>query len=144
MADRAFLDTNILLYSISEDPQEIAKRDSARALMLGLPCALSVQVCQEFFHQATRPGGRFRLSADKAQRALTRFRHLPVQETTLSLFDSALAVQARTGYSIWDSLIVAAAQALGCNILYTEDMQDGRIIDGLRIVNPFRAGAILP
>ncbi len=60
------------------------------------------------------------------------------------MLDNAISLQARTGYSIRDSLIVAAAQALGCTILYTEDMQDGRIIDGLRIVNPFREGAVLP
>lgn len=144
VADRAFLDTNILLYSISEDPLEIDKKGRARAILSTQTCTISVQVLQEFFHQSTRPTGRYRMSGDNALIAVARFRYLPVQETSLSVFDAALSITARTGYSIWDSLIVAAAQALGCNILYSEDMQDGRIIDGLRILNPFREGASLP
>ncbi|UAK24797.1 PIN domain-containing protein [Sphingomonas nostoxanthinifaciens] len=144
MAERCFLDTNILLYAVSRDPTEVDKSRVAQALVLDASCTLSVQVCQEFVHQATRPTGRFGMTLEEARRVLHAVRHLPIQETTLALFEAALAVSARTGYSIWDSLIVAAAQALGCNILYTEDLQDGRIIDRLRIVNPFREGAFVP
>lgn len=144
MADRHFVDTNLLLYAVSSDPAELAKREVARTIIFGADCAMSVQVFQEFLNQATHPKGRFGFSVDDAAAWLAGLRRFPVQDTTLALFDAALAVTSRTGYSIWDSLIVAAAQALGCNILYTEDMQDGRIIDGLRIVNPFREGATLP
>ncbi|QJU56478.1 PIN domain-containing protein [Sphingomonas sp. AP4-R1] len=144
MTDRWFLDTNVLLYAISQNPADVEKGRIARSLVFQTSCALSVQVFQEFLNQATHPKGGFGLSLDAAEKVLAGYRRFPVQETTLALFDTALAVTSRTGYSIWDSLIVAAAQALGCNILYSEDMQDGRIIDGLRILNPFREGASLP
>lgn len=143
MTDFCFLDTNILLYAIGEDLAETEKRMLARAIVLDKPCAISVQVCQEFIHQATRSNGRFKFSLAEAKQRLLGFRRFSVQENTVALLDAAFGIAERTNYSIWDSLIIAAAQALGCTILYSEDMQDGRIIDGLRIVNPFREGALV-
>ena len=55
----------------------------------------------------------------------------------MPLFEDAMTLLQRYQLSFWDSTIVAAARAQGCDILYTEDMQDGRIIDRLRIVSPF-------
>lgn len=54
------------------------------------------------------------------------------------MLDAARYVEQQTNYSWWDCLIVAAAIAQGCDTLATEDMQHGRVLDGLRIVNPFR------
>jgi predicted nucleic acid-binding protein len=65
-------------------------------------------------------------------------RRFQVQETTLPVFDSALRIKAQHQLSYWDSAIVAAARALGCRTLYSEDMGDGRDVDGVQIVNPFR------
>ena len=56
----------------------------------------------------------------------------------IDLFNTALDVKGRTGYSYYDSLIIASAIHADCKILYTEDMQDGREILGLRIVDPFQ------
>jgi predicted nucleic acid-binding protein len=139
-----FLDTNVFLYSLSRNPDEGRKRAIARALIDHGSGALSVQVLREFLHQATRPGGKLRLAHADALPFLALWQRMPVQEETIAVLVNAVALQARTGYTVWDSLIVAAAQALGCNILYTEDLQDGRMIDGLRIVDPFREGASLP
>jgi predicted nucleic acid-binding protein len=61
-----------------------------------------------------------------------------VQATTLPVLVAALEIKAAHGFSYWDCAILAAARALGCDRLYTEDMQHGREIDGVRIVNPFR------
>jgi predicted nucleic acid-binding protein len=133
-----FLDTNILLYAISPDPEEADKRTLADALLNREDGALSVQVLQEFYVQATRPTRVGRLSHDLAAglvHAWTRFR---VQETSRPILRAALEIKAAHGFSYWDSAIIAAARALGCRELYSEDMSHGREIDGVIIVNPFR------
>lgn len=69
---------------------------------------------------------------------LEGWRRFPIRETTLDLLDLGFEIQARHRFSFWDSMIVAAARAQGCDILWSEDMDDGRIVDGMRIANPFR------
>jgi predicted nucleic acid-binding protein len=133
-----FLDTNVLLYSISRDPAEAAKRDRAVALLDQDDNALSVQVLQEFYVQATRPTRRDPVSHDIATgliRAWLRFR---VQEITVAVMTEALRIKATHGFSYWDAAIVAAARALGCREVYSEDMAHGRDVEGTIIVNPFR------
>ncbi|MEO7690164.1 MAG: PIN domain-containing protein [Sphingomonas sp.] len=132
-----FLDTNILLYSITADPNEIHKRDVARALIDDNDCALSVQVMNEFFYQATRPNRADRLAPEDAIALIARWRRFPVQANDLALFDSTWEIHRRIKYSWWDSAIVAAARAMGCEKLATEDLDHGRVIDSLRIENPF-------
>lgn len=135
---KVFLDTNVLLYAISRFPEEDAKRARAWELIDGGQIALSLQVLQEFYYQATRPKARNPLPPEMARDFVDRWRRFPVQETTLALFDSGLEIQSRHRFSFWDSMIVAAAKAQGCDILWSEDMDHGRIIDGMRIANPFR------
>jgi predicted nucleic acid-binding protein len=67
-----------------------------------------------------------------------RFR---VQEITLSILTGALEIKATHGFSYWNSAIIAAARALGCRELYSEDMTRGREVEGVAIVNPFRRAA---
>lgn len=133
-----FLDTNILLYSISREPAEAVKRARAIELLDRDDGALSLQVLQEFYVQATRPTRADRLPHDIAAgliRAWTRFR---MQDLNLALLAAALEIKARHGFSYWDSAVIAAARALGCRELYSEDLQHGRQVDGVTIVNPFR------
>ncbi len=133
-----FLDTNILLYAIRPHPEETGKREQADALLNSDDCALSVQVLQEFYVQATRTTRAGRLPHGLAVgliRAWTRFR---VQEITLPVLEAALEIKAAHGFSYWDSAIIAAARALGCSRLYSEDMSHGRQVDGVTIINPFR------
>lgn len=132
-----FLDTNVLLYSITATSAEILKRDAARALIDAGGCALSVQVLNEFFYQATRASRADRLAPEDAIALITRWRRFPVQPNDLELFDSTWEIHRRTKYSWWDSAIVAAARAMGCEKLMTEDLDHGRVIDSVRIENPF-------
>lgn len=134
----SFLDTNILLYSISDLPGEVAKQRRSADLLKGRDIVLSVQVLQEFYWQATKPTRQWRLSPETAQGLIASWRRFPVQETSLDLLDLGFEIQAQHRFSHWDSMIVAAAKAQGCDILWTEDMDDGRIVDGMRIANPFR------
>jgi predicted nucleic acid-binding protein len=133
-----FLDTNILLYSISTDPSESAKHDIAVALMERDDCALSVQVLQEFYVQATRPTRDDPLSHEIAAGLVRTWTRFPVQETTLAIVEGAFQIKATHRFSYWDSIIITAARALGCDILCSEDLAHGRKIEGMRIVNPFR------
>ncbi len=133
-----FFDTNVLLYAISPAPHEAAKRARAEVLLLQPDGAVSVQVLQEFYVQATRATRQARLAHEDAVdlvRAWTRFR---VQEMTMALLERALEIKAAHGFSYWDSAIIAAACALGCSTLYTEDLAHGRQIDDVVIINPFR------
>lgn len=114
------------------------KRQRAIDLLDRADGALSVQVLQEFYVQATRPSRADALSHEIAAgliHAWTRFR---VQEIDLEILSAALEIKATRGFSYWDSAIVAAARALGCRELYSEDMSHGQRIDHVVIVNPFR------
>ena len=133
-----FFDTNILIYSISRDPAEAAKRERAAALLQRDDGALSIQVLQEFYAQATRPTRPHRLPHDIAVRLIRTWTRFELQEMTHAILNSALEIKGETGFSYWDSAIIAAARAMGCAELYTEDMSHGRQIDGVTIINPFR------
>jgi predicted nucleic acid-binding protein len=133
-----FLDTNILLYSISRDPGESAKRQRAIDLLERDEGALSVQVLQEFYVQATRPSRPDPLPHDIAAGLIVTWARFRVQETTLSILTGALEIKKAHGFSYWDSAIIAAARALGCRKLYSEDMSHGREVEGIKIIDPFR------
>jgi predicted nucleic acid-binding protein len=138
MIARRFIDTNILLYSISRDPREARKREHAIALLQEDDLALSVQVLQEFYVQATRASRSDPLPHDLAAGLVHAWRRFPVQDITIGVLLAALELKAQHGFSYWDSAIVAAARALGCRELFSEDLSHGQQIDGLLIVNPFR------
>jgi predicted nucleic acid-binding protein len=133
-----FLDTNILLYSISRDPNETAKREKAIALLERDNCTLSVQVLQEFYVQATRPTRTAPLPHDIAAGLMRAWERFRVQETDVALVHAALEVKARYGFSYWDAAIIAAAIALGCETLFTEDLSHGQVVEGVRVLDPFR------
>jgi predicted nucleic acid-binding protein len=133
-----FLDTNVLLYSISSDPRESTKRARAIALLDRNDCGLSVQVLQEFYVQATRSSRADALPHDLAAGLIQTWLRFDVQEITVPVLASALEIKATHGFSYWDSAIIAAARALGCGELHTEDLSHGRVIDGMAIINPFR------
>jgi predicted nucleic acid-binding protein len=133
-----FLDTNILLYSISGDPAEAAKRDIAIALLDADDIALSVQVLQEFYVQATRVTRPDALPHEIAAGLIRTWLRFKIQETTLPVALGALDIKVTHRLSYWDAAIVAAARALGCRELLSEDMSHGQEVEGVLIVNPFR------
>ena len=133
-----FIDTNILLYSISRDPAEATKREIAIALLDNENIALSVQVLQEFYVQATRATRPDAVAHDIAVGLVRTWLRFKIQEMTLAVMLDALEIKASYGLSYWDAAIVAAARALGCRQLLSEDMRHGREIEGVQINNPFR------
>ena len=133
-----FLDTNILIYSVSDHPEERRKRDIATDLIDNADCVLSVQVLQEFYFQVTRPSRATRLPPAMAGEFVRTWMRFPVQENTIALLTSAMELSQRDRLSIWDALIVAAAQVAGCEILMSEDLSHGQKFGQLHVENPFR------
>jgi len=132
-----FVDTNVLLYAVSTVPDEEAKARVARSILDEDDLAVSVQVLQEFYVQATRPSRDGRLSHDQASALVEAFLRFPVQDTTVTLVRAALEARERYRISYWDAAIVEAARTLGCRTLLSEDLSDGRDYDGVQVVNPF-------
>jgi predicted nucleic acid-binding protein len=134
-----FVDTNVLLYAVSTAEGEREKARAALAILDSRDLALSVQVLQEFYVQATH----FRRSTPLTHRQastlieslLLRFR---VQEMTIELLRLALEARERWKLSYWDAAIVEAARLTGSSVLLSEDLQHGISFAGLRVENPFR------
>ena len=98
---------------------------------------VSYQVLQEFCNVASA-SKRLSLSAEQTM-AFASLLLAPMNQVapSLALLTAALKIKADVGYSFYDSLIAAAAAQAGCHVLYSEDMQHGQLVAGLRIVNPF-------
>lgn len=135
-----FLDTNILLYAISRDPAEKQKADIALGLLEQDDWALSVQVLQEFYVQATRVTKSAPLSHEQAVNLIESWLRFPTQAITIAVLQSALRTKARHGLSYWDAAILEAARAIGCQVVYSEDLSTCTDYDGIRVVNPFVVG----
>ena len=133
-----FVDTNVLLYATSTAAEERIKKETALAVLDDLDLALSVQVLQEFYVQATHPAKTERLTHEEAVALVESWMRFRVQEISVRLLQDALATTHRWQISYWDASIVEAARAAGCSTLLSEDLQDGMDFAGVRVVNPFR------
>ncbi len=131
MNDKAFFDTNVLLYAFRKDD---ARGPLAETLAAG--GAVSVQVLNEFVAVAR---GKLDKGWEEVRRALDVLRVFCPEPVpiTVETHERAVHIAERYGYSIFDSLIIAAALQVGASTLYSLDMRDGQMIDGLTIRNPF-------
>jgi predicted nucleic acid-binding protein len=132
MNDKPFFDTNVILYAFRQDD---ARGQVAKAL-LAEGGAVSVQVLNEFVAVARRKLHRSWEEVRRALGILRVFCSEPVP-LTIETHERALHIAERYGYSIFDSLIIAAALHVGAGTLYSENMRDGQAIDGVTIRNPF-------
>lgn len=132
-----FVDTNVLLYAISHDPDEQEKSTRANDLLSAGDVGLSVQVLQEFYVQATRDSRADRLTHEQAAALVDSFLRFPVQETTVGVMLAALSTRHRFEISYWDAAILEAARTLGCEVVLSEDLSDGQDYGGVLVTNPF-------
>lgn len=132
-----FVDTNVLLYAVSTVRAERAKNRRALEILEQDDLALSVQVLQEFYVQATRPTKRRRLSHDHAVALIESWLRYRVEENSVELMRNALATRVRWKVSYWDAAIVESARQSGSEVLLTEDLQHGFNFAGVRVENPF-------
>jgi len=133
---RAFLDTNVLVYT--DDPRDPVKQAKALDLikqhLLSRKGVVSLQVLQEYFVLAT---GKLKLDSALAKERIEVFARLQVVEPTVTDILAAIDLHRLRGLSFWDALVVHSARQAGCSVLLTEDLQHGQEFDGVKIVNPF-------
>lgn len=138
MTSRAFVDTNVLVYAV--DDADPVKRDAARELLrtaepAGL--ALSTQVLCEFYVVVTRRLAVPLAEAD-AEAAVELLAKLPLVTTDVELVRSGITVSRSERISLWDGLMVAAAETAGCDVLLSEDLAAGATYGSVRVENPFQ------
>ncbi|HEX9175086.1 MAG TPA: PIN domain-containing protein [Mycobacterium sp.] len=132
-----FVDTNVLLYAISRDPEERDKAQRANEILTARDLALSVQVLQEFYVQATRTSRPDAITHDQAVALVESFMRFPVATITAELMLAAVATHWRFGVSYWDAAILEASRFLGCDVVLSEDLSNGEDYGGVRVQNPF-------
>jgi predicted nucleic acid-binding protein len=131
-AAEIFFDTNVLLYLLSGDA---AKADRAEQLLAGRG-VISVQVLNEV---AAVAAGKFAMEIAEIRTILAAIRAAcTVKPLDVATHDLGLEIAERNRYSIYDSMLLAAAICAGCSVFYSEDLQHGQTIDRLTIVNPFK------
>lgn len=131
-----FLDTNILVYAFSQSPHSEAARELLRDAD-----KTGVQNLNEFANVARN---KLRMSWAEVRDSLDQIRSLCeiVAPIDLVLHQRGVALAERHGFAFFDALVVAAALTSGCDILLSEDMHDGLVVeDRLTIRNPFRTPA---
>ena len=134
-----FLDTNILLYSISEAPEERSKKLRAVELMLRMDACISAQVLAEFYHNATR----------KIETTMSREDVLdwlgnitmPCVEVDSLLVQEGARMSEKHQTSYWDGAILAAAERMGCDTVYSEDLNAGQDYGSVTVIDPFKEAA---
>lgn len=137
MSVRSFFDTNVLIYADDKGAPAKQRRsleliEEHRRARTGV---VSLQVLQEYFVTATR---KLQLDTRIARRKVELLAEFDVAAPELADILAAIDLHRLHGFSFWDALILRAAQQAGCSVLFSEDMQGTREIDGLHIVNPFR------
>jgi predicted nucleic acid-binding protein len=126
MTAMRFVDTNILIYAIGLQPAPPEKKVIAREILARSDIALSVQVLQEFYVQATHARRSDALSHDLAVRLIEKWQRFRVQDNTVAVLQSALRLKQRFQTSYWDAAILAAAKAARCQQLLSEDLNHGQ------------------
>lgn len=135
-SSQSFLDSNILVYG--DDAAYPDKQSRALDLIESHRCqqtgVVSVQVLQEYFVNATRKLG---IDPSLAKNKIEIFAKFRVVIPNVADVLAAIDLHRLSYISYWDALIVRCAKQAGCGVLFTEDMHDGQVIEGVRIVNPF-------
>jgi predicted nucleic acid-binding protein len=136
MSARSFFDTNVLIYA--DDKAAPAKQRRALDLVAEHRRArtgvVSLQVLQEYFVTVTR---KLRVNPQIARRKVELLAEFDVATPDVADILAAIDLHRLHGFSFWDALILRSAKQAGCGVVFSEDMQGAREIDGVQIVNPF-------
>ncbi len=135
-ADSVFLDTNVVVYAASRNGIEDSKRRRALEILELEKFATSAQVLQEFFVTVTRKS-KAPISPEEALEWIDQFLVFPCYAIDYRLVKVAIETAARYSISYWDAAILAAADALQCKTVYSEDLNNGQVYGRVRVVNPF-------
>jgi predicted nucleic acid-binding protein len=137
MSARSFFDTNVLVYA--DDKATPAKQRRALDLVAehrrAATGVVSLQVLQEYFVTVTR---KLHVDPSIARRKVELLAEFDVAAPQVGDILAAIDLHRLHGFSFWDALVLRAAKQAGCSVLFTEDLQAAREIDGVCIVNPFQ------
>ena len=137
MSVRSFFDTNVIVYS--DDKSAPAKRRRAIDLLAEHRRAgtgvVSLQVLQEYFVTATR---KLHVEPSVARRKVELLAEFDVAAPQLTDVLAAIDLYRLHGFSFWDAMILRMAQQAGCRVVFSEDLQESRQVEGILVVNPFR------
>ena len=137
MTVRSFFDTNVLIYA--DDQAAPGKQRRALDLVAEHRRArtgvISLQVLQEYFVTVTR---KLRVESSIARRKVELLAEFHVAAPDVADILAAIDLHRLHNFSFWDALVIRSAKQSGCTVLFSEDMQHTRDIDGLQIVNPFK------
>ena len=136
MSVDVFLDTNILVYAVTSDDREQAKRQRALEIIETEDFAISAQVLQEFYGTVTRKLAE-PLTPEQALAWIEELEVFPCVATEASLVKNAIEISVRYQTSYWDGAILAAAESIGVPRLYSEDLNHGQRYGSVEAINPF-------
>ncbi|MBK7103762.1 MAG: PIN domain-containing protein [Ignavibacteriae bacterium] len=134
---KIFIDTNILIYSLNNNDE--IKKNSARNILKNLiknhQLVISTQVIQEFYVTATK---KLNVDAIITKSIINSFQNFEIVTVNYDLINNAIDCSILNMLSFWDSLIIVSAQFSKCSEIYTEDLNLGQNILGVKIINPFK------
>jgi len=137
MAGRSFIDTNVLVYAEASD--EPLKQQAALTLLKRLyennEGVLSTQILQEYCNVALK---KLRLSSTHIRAQLDLYEQFELVQVTPAIIRAGLDLQQTRSVSFFDSIVLASAHAAGCNVIWSEDMNTGEVINGMQMTNPFQ------
>ena len=136
MTETCFVDTNILFYSVDNDGS--VRHRQARELLARLPADRFYVSTQVLLELASATRNKLKLTGNDLLKALDFNGVAHVLITTADDVMAAVRLMEQASISIWDAMIVVAPAKGGCDTLYTEDLNHGQVIAGVRVVNPFR------
>lgn len=133
---KIFIDTNILIYSI--DKNDYQKLETSRLVISELTqhqaAVISTQVINEFYVVATK---KLKSDALAVKRLISSFNQFEIVNPDIEIIKDAIDISILNKISYWDALILSSALSAKCNSVYSEDMNDGQLINGIKIINPF-------
>jgi len=136
MSAEVFLDTNILVYAVTSDERDHAKRQRALEIIEAEDFAISVQVLQEFYVTVTRKLAE-PLTPELALAWIEELEVFPCVSIETSLVKNAIELSVRYQTSYWDGAIIAAAESISVPRLYSEDLNHGQLYGSVEAFNPF-------
>jgi predicted nucleic acid-binding protein len=137
MSVDCFLDTNVLVYAATGTEADRMKREKAQTLIATVNFGISTQVLQEFYVSATRKA-HIRMPPNIALKWMEQLDGRPCLSVDPDLIKLAAAISIRYQISYWDAAILAAAEALAAEVVYSEDLQQNQMYRAVRVENPFR------
>lgn len=135
-APRCFIDTNILIYADSDDEPN-KQRDAALLIAYVVTTrtgVISTQVLNEYANVALK---KLKLTHDRLRQQLQFYKQFEIIYLRPEVTDIAVDLHQTRSISFYDALIVASAQTANCEMLYSEDMNAGEVVGGVKLVNPF-------